>query len=77
MGTEVSLDMQTLLDGRTVTGIVEGDAVSGILIPKLIELYKQGRLPFDKMIKFYPFEEINQAVEDAGKGKVIKAVLRF
>ena len=77
MGTEVSLDMQNLLNGRTVTGIVEGDAVSGILIPKLIDLYKQGRLPFDKMIQYYPFDKINTAVEDVAKGKVIKAVLRF
>ncbi|MBN1833273.1 MAG: NAD(P)-dependent alcohol dehydrogenase [Deltaproteobacteria bacterium] len=77
MGTEVTFDMQTLLDGRSVMGIVEGDAVSGILIPKLIELYKQGRLPFDKMIEYYPFDQINQAVEDLQSGKVIKAVLKF
>jgi Zn-dependent alcohol dehydrogenase len=29
------------------------------------------------MIEYYPFEEINQAVEDAQSGKVIKAVLKF
>ena len=77
MGTEVSLDMQTLLDGRSVYGIVEGDAVSSVLIPKLIDLYKLGRLPFDKMIEYYPFDEINKAVEDVQSGKVIKAVLKF
>jgi len=77
MGTEVSLDMQTLLDGRSVYGIVEGDAVSSVLIPKLIDLYKLGRLPFDKMIEYYPFDKINQAVEDVQSGKVIKAVLKF
>ena len=31
----------------------------------------------DKMIKYYPFDEINQAVEDVQSGKVIKAVLKF
>jgi aryl-alcohol dehydrogenase len=77
MGTEVSLDMQNLLNGRTVTGIVEGDAISSILIPELIEFYKQGRLPFDKMIKYYPFDQINQAVEDVAKGNTLKAVLKF
>jgi len=77
MGTEAHLDMQNLLNGRTVTGIVEGDAVSGILIPKLIEYYKLGKLPFDKMIKYYPFDQINKAVEEVQKGTVIKAVLRF
>ncbi len=77
LGTEVILDMQSILNGRTVLGIVEGDAVSAILIPKLIELYKQGRFPFDKMIKFYPFDQINQAVEDSEKGKTLKAILRL
>ena len=77
MGTEVSLDMQSILNGRTIIGIVEGDAISDILIPKLIDLYKQGRLPFDKMITYYPFDQINQAAEDAETGKTLKAVLRF
>ena len=75
-GTEVSLDMQVILNARTVRGIVEGDAVSDLFIPKLIELYRQGRLPFDRLIQFYPFEEINRAVEDMENGRVIKPVLK-
>jgi aryl-alcohol dehydrogenase len=76
-GAQVSLDMQTLLNGRGLIGIVEGDAVSDVFIPQLIELYRQGRFPFDKMITFYPFEEINRAAEDSEKGKALKAILRF
>jgi aryl-alcohol dehydrogenase len=76
-GSEVCLDMQTLLNGRGLIGIVEGDAVSDVFIPQLIELYKQGRFPFDRMITFYPFEKINQAAEDSEKGKALKAILRF
>jgi aryl-alcohol dehydrogenase len=76
MGTEVNLDMQNILNGRTLMGIVEGDSVSEIFIPKLIELYKQGRFPFDKMIKYYSFDQINLAAEEAEKGMVLKAVLR-
>jgi Zn-dependent alcohol dehydrogenase len=29
------------------------------------------------MITFYPFDEINQAVEDMEKGRVMKPVLRM
>jgi len=43
----------------------------------LIELYAQGRFPFDRLIKFYPFNDINKAVEDMEKGLVIKPVLRL
>jgi len=75
-GTEVSLNMDLLMNGRTVTGILGGDAIPDLFIPKLIELYRQGRFPFDRLITFYPFDEINQAVEDMEKGRVIKPVLR-
>ncbi len=76
MGTEVNLDMQNILNGRTLMGIVEGDTVPELFIPKLIDLYKQGRFPFDKMIKYYSFDQINEAAEDSEKGKVLKAILR-
>jgi len=76
-GTEVVLDMDRIMNGRTIKGIIEGDAVPDQFIPKLIELYKQGKFPFDRMITYYPFDEINKAVEDMEKGLVIKPVLRL
>jgi aryl-alcohol dehydrogenase len=76
-GTEVSLDMDRLMNGRTVRGIVAGDSVPDLFIPKLIDLYQQGRFPFDKMISFYPFQEINKAAKDMEEGRVLKPVLRF
>jgi aryl-alcohol dehydrogenase len=75
-GTEVGLDMDLLMNGRTVRGILGGDAIPDLFIPKLIELYRQGRFPFDRLITFYPFDDINQAVEDMEKGRVFKPVLR-
>ena len=74
---DVALNMQALLNGRHVVGIVEGDCVSSIFIPQLLDLYKAGRFPFEGMIRTYPFEKINEAVEDSEKGKTLKAVLRF
>lgn len=76
-GTEVSLDMDLIMNGRTVRGILGGDAIAELFIPKLIELYSQGKFPFDRMITFYPFDDINQAVEDMEQGRVIKPVLRL
>ncbi len=76
LGTEVSLDMNAILFGRTVRGIIEGDSIPDLFIPRLIELYAQGRFPFDRMIRFYPFSEINQAAEDSEKGRVLKPVLK-
>jgi aryl-alcohol dehydrogenase len=76
VGVEAKLEMQTILDGRTIKGIVEGDSVSDLFIPQLIEFYRLGRFPFDRLLTFYPLDKINEAVEDAEKGKVMKAVLK-
>jgi aryl-alcohol dehydrogenase len=75
-GTEISLDMDLLMNARTVKGIIEGDAIPDLFIPRLIELYSQGRFPFDRLIRFYPLDDINRAVEDMEAGCVIKPVLR-
>ena len=68
--------MNSIMFGRSLRGIIEGDSVPDVFIPRLVELYKQGRFPFDKLISFYKLEDINKAVEDTEQGKVIKAVLR-
>ncbi len=76
VGVEASLEMQVILDGRTIKGVVEGDCIPEIFIPQLIRFYQQGRFPFDRLIKFYSLEQINEAAEDSEKGKTLKAVLR-
>ena len=77
-GSEVSLDIIHLMTaGRTLRGIVEGDADSQVFIPKLIELYQAGKFPFDRLITFYPFADINRAIEDSERCAVVKAVVRM
>ena len=75
-GEEVSLDPWTILLGRTLRGIIQGDAIPQILIPQIIDLHLQDRFPIDRLIEYYPLEEINEAVADSERGAVIKAVLR-
>ncbi|TDE33837.1 NAD(P)-dependent alcohol dehydrogenase [Actinomadura sp. 6K520] len=72
---EYTLDANLLLMGRTVKGIIEGDAVPQTFIPKMIELWRQGRFPFDRLITSYPLDQIDQAEADAQSGKVVKPVL--
>jgi aryl-alcohol dehydrogenase len=76
LGVRVSLDMNTLLFGRTVRGIIEGDSVPQVFIPELIELWRAGRFPFDKLVKFYDLADINQAIEDSETGIVLKPIVR-
>ncbi|MGB0143073.1 MAG: NAD(P)-dependent alcohol dehydrogenase, partial [Luminiphilus sp.] len=77
MGTTVPVDVNFLLFNRKLRGIIEGQAVSDIFIPRLIDLYSQGKFPFDKLIKFYSFDEIDRAAEDSEKGITLKPVIRI
>lgn len=78
VGTEVALNINDIMiPGRRIMGIVQGDVLPHRFIPTLIELYRQGRFPFDKLIRFYEFEEINQAMADSERGTAIKPVLKF
>lgn len=63
--------------GRSIRGVTEGDSVPALFIPRLIELYRQGRFPFDKLVQFFPFEEINTAMAMAASGEAIKPIVRF
>lgn len=54
-----------MTEGKTMVGVIKGDAVPQLFIPELVEYYKQGLFPFDKLVKFYPFDQINDAFEDS------------
>jgi len=76
MGTELQLDEVHLMSGgRRLIGIVEGSANPDTFIPKLIDLHVQGLFPFDRMVRFYPFERINEAIADSEQGRAIKPIV--
>ena len=64
-------------EGRRAVGIIQGDAVPQRFIPRLIDLYRAGKFPFDRLVKFYDFKDINRAIADSRKGGTIKPVLRI
>ncbi len=73
----INVQEELMGDAKSLVGIVEGDSIPKLFIPKLIEYYKKGQFPFDRLIKFYDFKDINQAFADSHSGKVIKAVLKM
>ncbi|KOS08197.1 hypothetical protein AM493_04060 [Flavobacterium akiainvivens] len=66
-----------LATGRSLQYVNAGDSVADLFIPKLISLYQQGLFPFDKLVKFYDLENINQAIEDTEHGITLKAIIRM
>jgi len=76
-GTEVSFEMPVLQGGRTVRGVVQGDSRPREFIPRLVDLFMEGKLPLDRLITSYDFADINQAAADATSGATIKPALRL
>jgi aryl-alcohol dehydrogenase len=72
-----SLDHVRTLWGKRVMGVLGGGGRSGQLIPALVELYEQGRFPFDRLVKYYELGEIDQALADSKTGEVVKPILRM
>ena len=71
----ITLAPDALSSGKNIMGILEGDVTPQVFIPQLIELWQQGRFPFDRMITTYPMPEINAAESDSASGATIKPVL--
>ena len=77
LGSEIGLDaVQFMSGGRRLIGIVEGASQPEVFIPMLIRLHAQGRLPFDRLVKFYELDQVNEAMRDSEAGKTIKPILR-
>jgi Zn-dependent alcohol dehydrogenase len=44
---------------------------------QLVDLYERGLFPFDRLLKSYPFSEINTAFDDSASGVTLKPVVIF
>jgi aryl-alcohol dehydrogenase len=77
-GVAAELDVNDIIAfGRNIRGIVEGHSVLDVFIPQLIDLWRAGKLPVDRLIKAYDFDAINEAVAATEAGEVVKCVLRM
>ena len=76
-GTEVTLEMPFVQNGREVRGVIQGDSVPQQFIPVLVDHILAGRFPVDRLITFYPLADINRAAVESASGKTIKPVLRM
>lgn len=79
VGGEITLNLMTdlLMESKKISGVVEGDSEPQKFIPELVNYYQEGRFPIDKLVKFYQFDEINQAFDDSAKGQVIKPIVQI
>jgi aryl-alcohol dehydrogenase len=78
MGAKLEIEVTAIISGaRRIVGVVEGDSDPPRFIPALIALHRDGRFPLDRLIRTYPFADIETAAADAHAGRTIKPVLTF
>ncbi|MEO6886156.1 MAG: NAD(P)-dependent alcohol dehydrogenase [Jatrophihabitantaceae bacterium] len=73
----MSFEWRSVLNGRSITGIIAGSSLPQLFLPKLLDLHAAGKFPVDRMISYFDFEQINEAVAAVKQGSVGKAVLTF
>ncbi len=75
-GTTLAVDVRDMmLHGKTLRGIVEGDANARDFIPQLLRLHGSGLFPFERMVRFYPLADIQRAIDDSLSGLTLKPIL--
>jgi aryl-alcohol dehydrogenase len=74
----VPLEIRELIvGGKSIRGVVEGDSSPETFIPMLISLQQAGRLPLERLITTYPFDEIERAFREAKDHVAVTPVLLF
>jgi aryl-alcohol dehydrogenase len=75
---EWTQNMTTMLaSGRRLQGILGGSAAPQVFIPLLIDYWRQGRFPFERLIREFAFADIGAAWDACTRGEVLKPVLRM
>jgi aryl-alcohol dehydrogenase len=73
----MEFEWRSVLNGRSITGIIAGSSLPQVFLPKLLDLHARGEFPVDRMMTYFPFEQINEAVAAVKDGSVAKAVLKL
>ncbi|KZE42084.1 NAD(P)-dependent alcohol dehydrogenase [Microbacterium sp. T32] len=76
-GTEIAVDIQGILTGKVLRGVTMGDSEPRELIPRLVALHAEGRLPLEKLERRYALDDIQSAVDDMHSGATVKPVIVY
>lgn len=70
--------VQLVAEERTLTGSYIGTCVPSRDIPRYVALFREGRLPVDRLLSgTIPLERINEAFDALADGKAVRTVVTF
>lgn len=67
--------LRILAGGRSLKGILGGSAAPRTFVPVMIDLWRQGRFPVERLVTRYPFADFATAWDDCDAARVVKPVL--
>jgi aryl-alcohol dehydrogenase len=76
-GAEFVLDHLSMLWGKRIVGALDGGGRSIELVSTLMDLYAQGRFPYDRLVSYFSLDEIEMAMKASYAGEVIKPIIRL
>ena len=77
-GKTISIDPMELIKGKRILGTWGGETKPDRDIPIYANLYQSNKIKLDKLLtQTYSLSDINQALEDMKKGKVIRAMINM
>jgi S-(hydroxymethyl)glutathione dehydrogenase / alcohol dehydrogenase len=76
-GETASIDPEAIADrGLRIVGSKVGSSRPELDIPRLVELYRQGRLRLDELVSGrYALEDVNEAMTAAERGDALRVVV--
>ena len=75
-GSRIAVDPSDLLfSGKRLSGVRMGEMIASRDIPMLVDAWKDGVLPLDRLVTTFPLDMVTEAAEAVARGECVKAVL--
>lgn len=72
-GNTLEIDpLKFMMNCNRVIGMIEGESNPAQVLPRLIQLYRDGKFPVDRLSKVYPAKDIDKALHELHAGKVCR-----
>ncbi|KAL5114609.1 hypothetical protein ACEQ8H_007514 [Pleosporales sp. CAS-2024a] len=73
---QMNVDMNSIMEnGLALRGCIEGDAKPSEFVPQMIDWYRQGKFPIEKLAKRYAADDFEKALHDMHTGATVKPIL--
>jgi aryl-alcohol dehydrogenase len=74
---DFSIPTLTFPKGIRLQFVLAGSSTPRVFLPQIVEWYKNGRFPVDRLVQTFAFDQINEAWGESVAGRVVKPVLLF